>query len=162
MASKDHHEPITNLGWFFLFAFTITIDIAQILLDLAFGAGVIANRIIDVGVAFALLLIFYLKGVSLTPAQYSSICAAFIGEEIPAIDVLPMWTLDVFYIFMSIKGQELAEKAGVAGKVVEMAVKAAKKGQGGGGSAAASAANEAELPPPLPTNTVDLRPPSSA
>lgn len=162
MAAKKP-EPITNLGWFFLIAFTVFVDLLQIVLDLAFGAGVIANRIIDVGFAFALLLIFHLKDVPLTPAQYTSIAAAFVGEEIPALDALPMWTLDVFYIFASIKGQEVAEKAGVAGKVAMMALKAARKGQGGD---LAVAETGASLPPAvpehLPTNTVDLRPSGKA
>ncbi len=165
MAAKKT-EPITNLGWFFLIAFTIFVDILQIVLDLAFGAGAIANRIIDVGYAFALLLIFHLKDVPLTPAQYTSIAAAFVVEEIPVLDAFPMWTLDVVYICASIKGQEVAEKAGVLGKVAVMALKAAKKGQGGelpGDEQVALPGTAGPTPPPpipehLPTNTVDLRP----
>lgn len=162
MAAKKH-EPITNLGWFFLIAFTIFVDILQIVLDLAFGAGVIANRIIDVGFAFALLLIFHLKEVPLTPAQYASIAAAFVGEEVPALDSLPMWTLDVVYICASIKGQEVAEKAGVVGKVAVAAINASKKAGGGGQAGAeASAALPPAIPEHLPTNTVDLRPSAKA
>ncbi len=169
MAAKKP-EPITNLGWFFLIAFTVFVDILQIVLDLAFGAGVIANRIIDVGYAFALLLIFHLKDVPLTPAQYTSIAAAFVGEEIPALDALPMWTLDVVYICVSIKGQEVAEKAGVVGKVAVMALKAAKKADGkelftdeqGALSGGAESKLALSTPEHLPTNTVDLRPSGKA
>jgi len=162
MAAKKP-EPITNLGWFFLFAFSLATDATQAALNFFFGAGVIVNRVIDVGFGFAILLIFYLKDVTLTPVQYGSIAAAFVGEQIPAIDTAPFWTIDMIYIFASIKGQEIAEKAGVLGKVAVMALKAAKKGQGGdlvGGETAAA------LPPPipehLPTNTVDLRPSGKA
>lgn len=165
MAAK-HPEPITNLGWFFLIITAIIIDALQAALNAAAGAGVLVNRIIDVGVAFSLLLIFYLKDIPLTPVQYGSIAAAFVGEEIPALDTLPMWTADVIYICASIKGQEIAEKAGVVGKVAVMALKAAKKGQGGdlmsGKQGTLPGADGPALPPPvlehLPTNTVDLRP----
>ncbi len=164
MAAKKH-EPITNLGWFFLITFTVLVDIVQAVLNFAFGAGVLVNRIIDVGFAFSLLLIFYLKGVPLTPAQYGSICAAFIGEEIPALDTLPMWTLDVVYIFASIKGQEVFEKMGVAGKVLDMAMKASKKAGGGNVGGTSTPENlpiPAAAPEHLPTNTVDLRPSAKA
>lgn len=165
MAAK-HSEPITNLGWFFLIISAIILDILQVVLDLAEGAGVLVNRVLDVGFALTLLLVFYLKDISLTPAQYGSIAAAFVGEEIPVADALPMWTADVFYIFASIKGQELLEKTGIAGKVAVMALKAVKKGQGGdlmgGEDGTLSGASGPALPPPipehLPTNTVDLRP----
>lgn len=169
MAAKKP-EPITNLGWFFLFCFVITVDILQIVLDLAFGAGVLVNRILDIGVAFALLLIFYLKDAPLTQAQYISICSAFIGEQIPVLDALPMWTFDVFYIFASLKKEEISEKLGVVGKIGVMAVEAIQKAKSGGlagtetgitsvigKETVASAVKEH-----LPTNTIDLRPSGKA
>ncbi|MEI6345644.1 MAG: hypothetical protein WCO79_00165 [bacterium] len=165
MAAKKH-EPITNLGWFFLFALVIFVDILQIVLDLAYASGVIANRVIDVSFAFGLLLIFYLKDVPLTSAQYTSIAAAFVGEEVPFLDALPMWTMDVFYIFVSLKKEEISKKMGVVGKIGVMAIEATQKVRGGGlataeagvvssiGKEMASSAVKEHLP----TNTLDLRP----
>lgn len=169
MAAKKH-EPITNLGWFFLFAFAVAFDIVQIVLDLAFGAGVLVNRILDVGFAFTLLLIFYLKNVPLTQAQYMSIGSAFIGEQIPVLDALPMWTLDIFYIFVSLKKEEISEKMGVVGKIGVMAVEATQKVRGGGVAGAEASVVSAigketaqtAVSEHLPTNTVDLRPSGKA
>jgi len=169
MSSKKT-EPISNLGWFFLFSFVVVVDIAQIVLDLAFGAGVLVNRIIDVGVAFALLLIFHLKDVPLTQAQYMSIGSAFIGEQIPVLDALPMWTFDIFYIFVNLKKEEISEKMGIVGKIAVTAVDTVQKARGGGvasveagaasgvGNTVASAATAEHLP----TNTIDLRPSGKA
>ena len=83
MATSQKNNSLSNLQWFFLFMLALAVDVVQIILNLAYGSGAIANRPISVGFGFALLLVFHLKDVPLSPAQYTSIAGRSSERKYP-------------------------------------------------------------------------------
>lgn len=96
--------------WFIVFFVTGCIDLAQIVLDL-FAVGVVVNRAIDVFVGLTLPLYFQMNGVSMVnPKRALSMLAAFGLEFVPVIDALPLWVLDVAFIYSTTKVKNVAAK----------------------------------------------------
>lgn len=86
----------------------ILTDIIQVILDF-FAIGVVVNRMIDIFVALILLPAFWLSGVS-DRAALLILGAALVGEELPVVDVMPFWTLDIWYTFHRARTKHQAEE----------------------------------------------------
>lgn len=98
--------------WKLLGAVAILVDLLQLILDI-FAVGAVINRIIDVIVGFSLAFYFQIRGVSMfNPKRAAAFMATIVGEMIPVVDALPLWTLDVYVTYLTTKGEEaLMEKA---------------------------------------------------
>lgn len=98
--------------WLLLGSVTAFIDLIQFILDF-FVIGAVVNRIIEVIVGFSLLFYFQIRGVSMfNPKRATAFLATLVGETIPVVDALPLWTLDVYVTYLTVKGEEaLMEKA---------------------------------------------------
>lgn len=98
--------------WKILGAIIALIDLLQLILDI-FAVGVVVNEIIDIIVGFSLPFYFQIRGVSMfNPKRLAAFLAVFVGEAIPVANGLPLWTLDVYVTYLTVKGEEvLVEKA---------------------------------------------------
>lgn len=103
-------SKIPNFEWGLVIGATAVVDVVQIVLDM-FVIGAIANRFIDIVVGMALAGYFWIRGVKLNAKKILSLIASFVGEEIPVIDALPLWTLDVILIMAWDKAEGKIEKA---------------------------------------------------
>lgn len=101
-------------------SFSILVDGIQILLDILFGSGIIANRFIDIIFGILLFLYSLLRGLANARTTTATI-AAFTGEQIPALDVAPFWTFDAFYLFYS-NDQKIPIKIPGADKIIQKIV----------------------------------------
>jgi|GEM_PF-3304600 len=92
-----------------LLALFVCIDLLQIALNL-FGIGIIANKLIDILVAFFLIIYLNIKGVAIfsDPRILLSIGATFTAEfmPIPFVDAAPFWTLDIWYITRTVQKED--------------------------------------------------------
>jgi hypothetical protein len=127
---KKTGSKISNTEWGMLIGILGVIDAIQVGLDLIgipflASLGTIANRFIDVAVAFALPTYLYLRGVNMKQAKIiGSLMLTFFFEEIPAVDALPLWSADGAYIFLVTKAEEkIKEKTEID---AEKAIAAAK------------------------------------
>lgn len=87
---------ISNIEWGLLFGAYVLMDSLQFLLDF-FAIGLLVNRYIDIVAGGALLLYLKLRGV-LDSRITLLICASFVAEEIPIVDIAPFWTFDIWKI----------------------------------------------------------------
>ena len=112
---------LTKTRWRILVGLTIVVDILQIVLDF-FAVGVAINRFIDIAIGVALPLFFQTQGVSMAnPKRILGVLAAFIGEMIPVVDALPLWTLDVLFTWSTVKAEEAIGKV-PGGKMAAKAI----------------------------------------
>jgi hypothetical protein len=88
-------SKISDVTWGLLIGAAIIIDIIQVGLDLLAGFGLLLNRFIDIAVGMALPFTFWMLGVKLDSKKILTWIASFLLEEIPIIDALPLWSLDV-------------------------------------------------------------------
>ncbi len=88
----------------------VTIDLVQLWLN-GFVVGLIANRFIDILVGLALWLYFLLKGIKMTVKQILTMVSTFLLEEVPVVDSLPFWTLDVIAVMAFDAAEEKLERA---------------------------------------------------
>lgn len=73
-----------------------TCDVVQFVLDL-FGFGLVVNRFVDI--AIAMVFGMYATTRKLMDQQLAiALAACFIGEEIPVVDVLPLWSFEGWYM----------------------------------------------------------------
>lgn len=137
---------LTKTKWKMLVGLFVIIDLIQIILDL-FAIGAVVNRFIDIAVGVGLPLFLRTQGVKLAnPKRMLAMLGAFVGEMIPGVDALPLWTLDVLYTWSTVKAEEALAKVPGAG----MAVEAFSKAQNGNTETANTTRSS---PPPLPQNT---------
>ncbi len=102
---------ISKTEWKILVGLAVIVDGIQIILDF-FGIGIIVNRFIDVAVGIALPLYLQTQGVSMAnPKRLLGMLGAFVGEMIPVVDSLPLWTADVLFTWSTVKAEELIAKA---------------------------------------------------
>lgn len=80
-----------------VYAIIIIVDIAQIILDF-FAVGVVINRILDIVVGLVLFVYGFVRKI-ITTRIALGIVGSFVVEEIPIVDVLPMWTLDLKFMY---------------------------------------------------------------
>jgi len=137
---------LTKTKWKMLIGLFVIVDLIQIVLDL-FAIGAVVNRFIDIAVGVGLPLFLRTQGVKLAnPKRMLAMLGAFVGEMIPVVDALPLWTLDVVYTWSTVKAEEALAKVPGA----EIALKAVAKSQ----NDATETTNTARSgPPPLPSDT---------
>lgn len=100
MTDKIHRSRISNTEWGLVIGGLLLVDIIQIVLDVAFQIGVIANRFIDVVVGGAFAFYLQVRGEKLSdPKRLIALIFTFLGEEVPEVDALPFWSLDGVYNF---------------------------------------------------------------
>lgn len=109
---------INKTEWKLLIGFMAFVDIGQLILD-GFVIGLVANRIIDLTIGFLLPIYFFFRGVSMLTLKRAGAFLGVLGLETLVIgDGLPLWTLDVIYMYYSVKGESaIAETAGVVSTV---------------------------------------------
>ncbi len=123
MEEKKKDGPkISNIEWGLVIGALFTIDLIQIGLDLLLQVGVVANRFIDIFVGMSLALYLQLRGQSLAnPKRLLGLIGAFVAEEIPDVDALPLWGLDgIFNMMISKSDEVLAQVPG--GKAIASVV----------------------------------------
>lgn len=86
-------SKISNTEWGLVIGVLVVIDIVQFILDL-YIIGILANRIIDFGVGMALPFYLKIRGVKLDSKKIGGMILAFLLEQIPGLDALPLWSLD--------------------------------------------------------------------
>jgi len=59
-----------------------------------FVVGVVANRFIDIATGMIKTFYLWVRGVRLDSKKIWALIGAFIFEEVPGLDALPLWTLD--------------------------------------------------------------------
>ena len=103
-------SKISNFEWGMVIGLFACIDLTQFLLDLT-GIGEFVNPIVDPAIGIFLWFYFWMRGVDMKDGKrvLSMVCT-FIGESIPVIDALPLWTMDVLIIFFSIKAEKTLKK----------------------------------------------------
>jgi hypothetical protein len=103
----ENQKNISNVEWGMVIGALIFIDIIQLILDL-FGIGLGVNTVIDIGVGMALGFYLQLRGQKpFSKKRIKGFLGAFIGELIPGLNALPLWTLDGFYLFAVYKKEKL-------------------------------------------------------
>ncbi|MHB0978314.1 MAG: hypothetical protein ACYC1K_02865 [Minisyncoccota bacterium] len=107
---KPSGSKISNLEWGLVIGAVAVVDVVQLFLN-AFAIGILANRFIDIVVGMALPFYFWIRGVKMNAKKILSLIASFVGEEIPVLDTLPLWTLDVILIMSWDKAEGKIEKA---------------------------------------------------
>ena len=90
-------SKISSTEWWLLLGIYVAFDIFQFILD-ALAVGLVANRFIDIVLGMGLLLYLKMRGVPLNTKILALVGASFIAEEVPAIDVAPFWSFDVWKI----------------------------------------------------------------
>lgn len=97
--------------WFKIGLYTIALctDGIQVILNF-FVVGAIINRFIDFMTAGLFLAIMYYKDISIAEhwKLYVSVGATLLGEEIPIVDIAPLWTVDAWYIIRTIQKDDVA------------------------------------------------------
>lgn len=137
---------LTKTKWRMLVGLAVVIDLLQIILDF-FAIGLAVNRFIDITVGVALPFFLRTQGVKLAnPKRLLALLATFIGEMIPVVDTLPLWTLDVWFTWSTVKTEEALAKVPGAGMAVDAITKA-----NGGNTETTNTTKSG--PPPLPRET---------
>lgn len=137
---------LTKTKWRMLVGLFVIVDLIQIILDL-FAIGAVVNRFIDIAVGVGLPLFLRTQGVKLAnPKRMLAMLGTFVGEMIPGVDALPLWTLDVLYTWSTVKAEEALAKVPGA----SMAVEAITKAQNGNTE---TTSTRRSGPPPLPGET---------
>ncbi len=100
---QNESSKISNTEWGLLIGALLTVDIFQIILNLAGGIGTILNRFIDIFVGLSLGFYLHWRGVSMVdPKRIAGLLTTFGLEMIPVVDSLPLWCLDgIFNMVMS-------------------------------------------------------------
>lgn len=105
--------------WFILYVISGFIDILQIILNL-FAVGVVANRFIDAILGFGLPIYLHLNGIPMFETKnlllYMSV---FIGEEIPLVDTLPLWTFEVWRMHKNYLKDQLSKNLPIATPIAQ-------------------------------------------
>lgn len=114
--NEQGKKNISNAEWGLLIGVLIVTDLIQIGLDVFFQVGVFINRFIDIAVALALLLYCLLRPIKLNSKTFGSIVAVFLLEEIPDVDIAPLWSADGFYIMWDYKKSALMGEVGIPDK----------------------------------------------
>ena len=107
---KPAGSKISNVEWGLVIGAVVVVDAIQLFLN-AFAIGILVNRFIDIVVGMALALYFWAREVKMNAKKVLSLIASFVGEEIPVLDTLPLWTLDVILIMSWDKAEGKIEKA---------------------------------------------------
>jgi hypothetical protein len=127
-ASSDSNR-MTNFDWGLLIGIAASLDLAQIILDF-WVIGVVVNRFIDLFFGMTLSFVLWIKGVKMDSKKIVALACAFVGEMIPVVDSLPLWTADVFLI-MSYEKVGKKVIGSISGTPIQGAITKANKKFGG-------------------------------
>jgi hypothetical protein len=86
-------SKISNTEWGLVIGALMWVDLIQFFLD-GFAIGIIANRFIDIVVGMSLAFYFWIRKVKMDQKKVLTLIGSFIGEEIPGLDALPLWSAD--------------------------------------------------------------------
>ncbi|MEI6304493.1 MAG: hypothetical protein WCP09_00535 [Candidatus Taylorbacteria bacterium] len=103
-------EPkvVNSMEKMLVYAFFACVDLTQIILDFT-GIGEVANHFIDIGVGIILFSYGSMKKLW-APKKLGVLLATFIGEQIPFVNALPFWTLDIANLYSgTITSEQKAE-----------------------------------------------------
>jgi len=89
----------------------VAVDIVNMLLLIFFGAGLIVNRFITIFVFMVFAFWFALNGVSFLTGRMSMqkmyrFFGPAVGEMIPVIAALPLWSLGIWLTLRSVKKED--------------------------------------------------------
>ena len=87
-----------------MYGFAGTIDLIQFILDL-FVVSEIVNHVIDIIVGFIILAYGLVRGI-FTTNKILVLLAYFCAEQIPFVNALPFWTLDIRNIYSGIPSNQ--------------------------------------------------------
>lgn len=105
-SDKKNSGRISNFEWGFVVGIMLMIDIVEFVIDF-FVVGAIINRFVDFLCAGGLIFYVKIRRAYMDTRAWTSIGGAFVGEMIPVVDALPLWTLDAIYLW-SINGTGMA------------------------------------------------------
>jgi hypothetical protein len=91
-----------------------------------FLIGVVTNRIIDLFFGMTLSFYLWMKGVKMDSKKIVALACAFVGEMIPIVDTLPLWTADVLLI-MSYEKVGKKVVGAISGTPIQTAITKANK-----------------------------------
>jgi hypothetical protein len=117
MDNDKINSKMKTVEWVIMLILCIAVDITQIVLNIAFGSGILINRLITFG--FGALIGGYLqiRGVSLVnPRVMIRFGGTIIGELIPIMDFLPLWAIGTVWTWMTTKSTVVAKATGVVKK----------------------------------------------
>ncbi|MDB5254099.1 MAG: hypothetical protein JWL80_165 [Parcubacteria group bacterium] len=101
-------SKMSNMEWGLTIGALAMIDLVQFALDI-FVIGVAANRFIDIGVGMTLPFYLRMRGVKMDGKKVGSMLGAFLIEQIPVLDALPLWCADGVFMYMMDKKDKLGE-----------------------------------------------------
>jgi hypothetical protein len=102
----DYKRRITGKGIFICTGLGATVDLIQFILNV-FAIGLGINRLLSLATAGAWFLFLFMKGISVISAKrLITQLAAVLGEEIPAVDTLPLWTFTIWTTLKSAKKED--------------------------------------------------------
>ncbi|MBI5126285.1 MAG: hypothetical protein HZA80_00770 [Candidatus Taylorbacteria bacterium] len=95
--------------WFILYVISGFVDLLQIILDF-FAIGIVINRVIDIFLGLGLPIYLHLNGIPMFETKNLMLyISVFIGEEIPLVDALPLWTFEVWRMHKNYITSQLTE-----------------------------------------------------
>ncbi|MFZ2038951.1 MAG: hypothetical protein WAV11_03370 [Minisyncoccia bacterium] len=100
----ENTQKITNLTAFLMIAFAMIIDLTQLILT-TFILGTYVVPIITLITTIIFWIWFSLLKIPLThhPKQLATISVSSLGELIPLVDVLPLWTIGTIIMVVMMK-----------------------------------------------------------
>ncbi|GEM_PF-3653794 len=144
-------SSISGTEWFVVILALIFVDGVQALFTLlaapSAGFTELINEVMEFFIGPSLVFYFWVRGVKLDWKIVVGICAAWFGEFIPGVQVLPLWSLDAVYVWSIEKSKEGGLFGTAAGMAGGAAVGKAVKVQGG-----PSRIQPARTPRQLPAN----------
>lgn len=120
-------SKISNIEWSFIIGTLIVIDLIQIILDVLI-IGLVANRIIDLCVGIALPFYLKIRGVKLDSKKIIGMVGAFLFEQVPGLDALPLWSLDGVMNMMLDKADRKIAQAKEDNKILDITPKLRNRG----------------------------------
>ncbi len=108
-------SDISNTEWGLLIGATAMVDLIQLILNF-FAVGVFINRFLNILMGMSLGFYFWARGMPFTSKKVAGMIGSFVGEMIPVIDSLPLWTMNVVYTMLSDKIPIDLPGSGTAGK----------------------------------------------
>jgi len=101
------NKKISNLSWGILIGISVLVDGTQVFLEWLL-IGFVLNPIINIFMSMSLALYFYMNGQSLiNPKRAVGMAGALIGEMVPIVAELPLWTAYVVYNMFLTKAEDL-------------------------------------------------------
>lgn len=94
-----------------MLAFSVSFDLLEILLLFLFGVGLLLNRFITVIEYFIFSLWFFFKGVNVFGSKsIMKTSSTFLGEMIPALGSLPLFSLGVWMIIKQSQKEDMEKE----------------------------------------------------